>query len=260
VIFKQLNGGKGETNLAGSAMTEARSATSATGAYLPSTASALQWMTNHEGFIKNYSSVAAYFLPNAASGEPFSDAAYQAQLELGLRQKKTPEQFMNDIYIKHAESQYYPAIKQWDQQIVNAKATGDTALASQLASQKSAWEKEYQTINPLLGAKISNYPNARTGAKAQLVVLREMLTKGDVPDGQAPKLQALVNTWDNYQKFITDHPGTDPQTRAQHTAALDVFNQWAEQNLAGGPLADVFNGVFQPLNTNLTKLSTTTGG
>jgi hypothetical protein len=257
VVFKEI-AGYSKTEMPGSAVTESQSRSTVKGAYLPATDSALNWMTTHDDFIKKYSSVAAYFLPTATVNEPFSDAAYKAQIELGLRQKKTPQEFMNDVYVKHAESLFYPADAEWKQKIAAAHAAGNSDLANQLTTERSAWAKQFKALNPIFGAKIDNYPATRAVATGQLADLRKMLHDNAVPDGQATKLQQLVTTWDNYNQFITDHPGTDPQTKAQHTAALSIFNQWAQANLAGTPLADVFNGVFQPLNTNLDKL--TTGG
>lgn len=257
VLFKEI-AGTGKTDLTGSGIPEARSGSTVKGAYLPATDKALDWMTTHDHFIKQYASVAAYFLPTSSANEPFSDAAYKAQIELGLRQKKTPQEFMDDIYVKHAESLFYPANTEWDQKIASAKAAGNNDLATQLTNEKSVWSKQFKALNPLFAAKIDNYPATRSVATGQLADIRKMLSDNAVPDGQAPKLQQLVSTWDNYNKFIADHPGSDAQTKAQHSAALSIFNQWATEHLTGTPLVDVFNGVFQPLNTNLNKL--TTGG
>ena len=72
-----------------SALTQSQSESTTKGAYLPSTDSAFNWMSTNAKFIDKYKSVSAYFLPQSTINEPFSDAAYKAQIEFGLRVKKT---------------------------------------------------------------------------------------------------------------------------------------------------------------------------
>jgi hypothetical protein len=246
--------GTSTTKLPASAYETPQSESTSKGAYLPATERAMAWMDTHTGLIKNYASVAAYFMPVSKTQEPFNDAAYQAQLELGLRVKKTPQEFMNDVYVKHAESAYYPALQQWDQRISRAKASGDNALASQLTQEKSTWEKEFQARNPLLGQKLSEWGPTRANALGQLADLRVMLKNGDAPDGTAGDLRKLITAFDNYEAFIRSHPGgTDANTQAR-SQALDMFNRWATETLTGTPLETLFNGVFRALNSNFTTI------
>jgi hypothetical protein len=263
VVYDPAKAQYSEFKPTASAYETAASKSSAKGAFLPSTESALNWLASNEDFVKKYKSVSAYFLPNATTGDPFSDAAYQAQLELGLRIKKTPQEFMNDVYVKHAESLYYPTKLEFDQRIAAAEAAGDTTTADQWKQSKSVWEKEYQSINPIFKAKLTSGPDNRSTALGQLSDLEAMLRAGEVPNGQAGKLQQLIATYQNYETFIHQHSGGDEQSRAARSNALAMFNGWAQQTLTGTPLADVFNGVFVPLNTNLSQLPTqltTTGG
>lgn len=238
-----------------SAYETGRSKMLASGSYVPATDKALSWMTQNQDFIHTYSSVAAYFVPNESTKDPFSDAAYQTQLELGLRQRKTPAEFMADIYVKHAESQFYPTVAEYDRRIAAAKASGDTATAASLTQSKSAWEAQFKALNPAMGHKLDDYGAARATASDQLADLRTMLSKGAVPDGQANKLQQLVSTWDNYESFIRTQPGSTDAARLARSNALNAFNEWAQHALASTGLADVYNGVFRVLNTNLTKLN-----
>jgi len=254
VAYKE-DGSLDHAKLPASAFETAKSSSTASGAYLPATASTFQWLTNHESFVKKYGTVAAYFLPDQASNEPFSQAAYQAQIQLGLRQRKTPQDFMSDVYTKHAEQLFYPAVDEWNKRIQAAKDEGNDALASQLSTQKSAWEKDFKTRNPMLGAKMDDYGAARQKASQQLGDIRDMLRKGEVPDGLETKLSQLVTAYDNYETFRSRNAGGDKVSVGARSSALDTFNAWAQTHLAGTPLADLFNGVFRVLNTNFDRLS-----
>jgi hypothetical protein len=253
VVYKTDGTGK-QTKLPSSAYETGRSGSTVPGAFMPSTDKALHWMLSNQDFIGQYSSVAAYFLPNATSGDPFSEAAYKAQLELGLRLRKTPQEFMNDVYVKHAESAFYPTLQEFERRKNDAEAAGDDATVKQLQAQKVAWEKDYEARNPLLKAKLDDYGNARHMASRQVTDLKAMLAHHAVPDGQGEALRQLVTTYDEYEAFIGQHQGQTTEAKAIRANALDMFNRWAQDKLSGSPLADVYNGVYRVLNTNLDRV------
>jgi hypothetical protein len=199
--------------------------------------------------------VAAYFLPVATGQEPFNQQAYQTQIELGLRQKKTPQEFYDQFRVRGAEAVYYPAVQGFDQRIAAAKAANDTQLASQWTNAKSTWERQFKAQNPLFAQKIDAYPDARATALGQLADIHRMLKEGNVPQGQAPLLQQLVTNYDNYAAFINQHRGGTRQEHAIRSAALQMFNDWAQQAIPGSQIADLYAGVFRTLNTNLADLT-----
>jgi hypothetical protein len=254
VVYKVDGAPSDETKMPASAYETGRSGSTVKGAYLASTDSALQWMTTHADFVKQYPSVSAYFLPNSTTNEPFSDAAYQAQLELGLRQRKSPQEFMDAVYLKHAESMYYPTVKAYDAKIAEVKLTGDKATASYWTASKSNWEQTYQSINPLLKAKMQDYGNARAKAGNQLIDLQHMYDNNAVPDGQRVLLGQLLQSYKDYENLIQQYKGSDTYNRTVRSNAIQILDQWAADHLTGTPLQDVYNGVFNTLNTNLTKI------
>jgi hypothetical protein len=208
-------------------------------------------MLTNQKFIQKYGNVAAYFLPQANTGEPFSDQAYREQLALGLRQKKTPTEFMNDLYVRNAENIYYPEVQKFDAQIAAAKAAGDTSAASQETTLKSQFEAQFKNQNPLLAEKLDTQGVAGAAAIDALSELRDMLKTNSVPDGQGPLLQGLISAYDGYNEFVQAHKATDSADTNLRSQALAMFNQWVTQHIAGSPLNDLYNGVFRNLNTNL---------
>src|SRR5262249_53494403 len=79
---------------------------------LPATRAAEQWMQNNRDLLANYRTVAAYFVPDDPG--PFDRDAWQAQLEMGLRQRKDIGSFYRDVRIRGAERTYYTALDQRD--------------------------------------------------------------------------------------------------------------------------------------------------
>jgi len=240
---------------ASSAFETAQTQMAAAKVSLPPTTAALKWMTNHSDFISKYGSVAAYFLPQPTTQQPFNDQAYRMQIELGLRQRKTPEGFMNDVTVRNAEAIYYPAVDKLDAQIAQAKAAGNTVLAQQITAAKSQWETDFKAQNAAFGSKIDSFPDSRATAKAELNNLRDMLAKNQVPDGLAPLLGNLVKSYDTYAAFQASHKGQDQTSIQARSAALGAFNGWVTQNISGTPLMDLYNGVLRALNTNLVNLT-----
>jgi hypothetical protein len=224
---------------------------STSGATLPDTTGALRWMEQNAGFINDYKNVAAYFLPMEADTGQFNYGAYQMSLANGLRQRKTPQEFMNDVYVRNAEQTYFPTVKIFDAQIAQAKANGDTTGESQWKDEKKQWENEFYQLNPLFHQKIQSYADARSAALGQLQNLRQMVADGRVPNGLQGELAMLIANYDGLVQYTTL---SGPKTAAEKSAAFQMFNQWAESHIANTPLADLYNGVFRVLDTNLTKL------
>jgi hypothetical protein len=227
---------------------------------LPSTDAALAWMIDNKGFIQHYGNVASYFLPMPKGNEPFSEQAYRAQIELGLREKKTPDDFMQDIYIRDAESTFYPWVAAYNTKIQAAKAAGDTETENAWSDAKSKWEAQFKQQNPLFGNKLDSYGDARALARAQLQNLTAMVAANQVPNGEGKLVDNLIKTYTNYENYIGSIPGQTQDDRDAKTSALQMFNSWAEKNIAGTDLVDLYNGVFRVLNTNIEDLNKLPGG
>ena len=160
---------------------------------------------------------------------------------------------MNDIYVRHAESTYYPTVDEYDKRIQIAKLNGDNAALTQWTQAKSDWEKEYKALNPRLAEKQRQDHYAT--ALDQLTSLRNMLANNEVPGGLNKPLGLLVKAWDGYESYIKQHAGGTNADNAARSGAFQQFNTWAQQHVAGTPLVDLYNGVFRSLNTNLDQVN-----
>lgn len=88
-----------------------------TGATINNTQEALDWITRNHAVVQNHMS-AAYFTPEGTTKT--SDLTlYNEELNMGLRSKQTPEDFLNQMYIKSGSQTYR-----------NDKAIHDAAVAS----------------------------------------------------------------------------------------------------------------------------------
>jgi hypothetical protein len=234
----------------------AHSKATSSNAYLPATNASLNWLESNRDFITKYQNVAAYFIPTADAKGDFNAQAYQTQLELGLRQKKTPEEFYRDVRLRNAESVYFPAVQGFNDRIAAAKAQGDSQTAQQWTKAKSLWEHKFKGQNPYFADKLDSYSVARATARDQFANLQEMVAKGEVPNGNAQLLNELVTNYNNLEGFLKDHNGQTSADVAVKQAARAMFNDWVTQHITGSELADLYNGVFRTLDTNLVNINT----
>jgi hypothetical protein len=235
----------------GSAYTEGASGTDVKGAQLINTESALRWYQSNADFIQKYSTVSAYFIPKGSVADSFSQAAYDFELELGLRKKKAPNQFMADVYTRSEEGQYYAGLNEFDKRIDAAKGAQQEDVAKALKEKKAAWKAQYLARNPFLNEKLSHFGESKDKARAQIRDLKAMLAAGEVPGEHAALLGRMIQTWERYEEYVT----TPGKTQEQKNAARQILDNWAADNVAYSPLADLYNGIFRTINNKLTEVA-----
>lgn len=218
---------------------------------LPATAKSAAWMESNLGFMKQYSNVASYFIPSDTG--QFSDAAYRSQLELGIRQRKTPAEFYNTARITSAEQVYYP---QYDNYQAALAQTSDPAQRASMKQQWSLWTTQFKGANPLFGEKVSNFEDARAVAGDQLRNLKEMVAKNQVPNGWGGNVSTMLNIYNSYESWKGEHKGTDAYSLALKQGAAAKFHTAMAAVVTKNPqLGDLYSGVFRSLDSNLFPLS-----
>jgi hypothetical protein len=235
--------------------TQSGSSSTTKGAIMPATQSALNWMTANTGFIDKYKSVAAYFIPEQSNNEPYSQGAYRAQLEEGLRVKKTPEDFLTDVYAASAASAYYGMEDQYKSDYAQAQAAGNAGEASSMRQDWLAWSKQFKAAHPAFADQTEGSVANVVKAQGQLRDLAAMVSSGDVP-GDA-RVQAavagMVDAYQGYVEFRNSVPGQTNQARADRSAALAQLQDFMTEVVTAVPqVTDLYNGVFRVLNNGLT--------
>lgn len=255
-VVYDMEGAIKSAKLAASAYETPQSESTTSHADIPDTEATLKWMTENRDFINKYGSVAAYFLPEAASNEPFNDQAYKLQQLLGLRQKKTPTEFLTGVQVRNAQSVYYPVVDQVTAEIDQLRQAGQTHLAADLNDKLDVWKKNFKAHNPAFGADLATFSSYPSGAQGQLADLRQMVENKEVPNGWGPTVALLVKNYEGYEEFYDQHRGSDNQDTALRQAALNMLNQWAQQHIpAGSGLQDLWNGVFHELDNSIVDLT-----
>lgn len=246
----------------GEAYTVPQSKSNVQGASLPATQAALDWMQQNQGFLGKYKAVGAYFLPQNTEREPYSQQAYQAQLELGLRRKKTPAEFYADVRVSGAQTQYYAMQDKYNADKQQALGENNQALASTLDQQWASWKKSFKALNPLFADSQADSEKKRLDAVDKLKVLTQMANSGEVPATVPSRvLSDMIRAYGDYENFIQSHPGTDNVTQAMHSQAAQRFSSYMSGVVqTHSEVQGIYNGVFRQLDSNLDSLTVIQGG
>lgn len=236
--------------------TQSGSQSTTSRAVMPATDAALGWMNKHLDFINKYKSVAAFFIPEQSKGDPYSQGAYRAQLEEGLRQRKTPEEFLNGVRVASAASVYYQVEDQYKSDLAAAKAAGNTDLASAHRADWLAWSKQFKALHPTFATHTEGSAANVVEAQGKLSDLRSMVKNGDVPGGLGSTVSGMLQAYDGYREFVRAHPGGTNQAQADRSSALSMFQDYLTQVVAARPaVGDLYAGVFRVLDNQLETLN-----
>jgi hypothetical protein len=203
--------------------------------------------------------VAAYFIPQGAPGTTdgsYSDVAYRAQLEAGIRTYKSLDDYFDQIVLSRGMNEYFQAKDAYDQQRSQLVASGDRSAAGQLDAQWQATKDDIEARNPLLAEKLAAGAENNAARDNQIGQLWQMVrddtpsvTKalGDNRAGVAAMLQAYAD----YQDASTALAGRSSNAATKQRQLLRATYDARIQELAGGPsaqypeLADLARGVFR---------------
>jgi hypothetical protein len=214
-------------------------------ANVQATESSLHWIQQNMDFMKNYSGVAAYFVPQSVQKGTFSYPAYSAELQLGLRQHKTTEDFYNQVAGANANQQYFQLLAARD-----AAIQADPNQARSIHSSFAAAKQQLLKQNPILADTQPDYGAATTAAQDQLAQLQDMVQNGDAPKGVDLNLiTQMLDMYDEYHANLDAFSGSSTRETAAKIQLSAQYNEAWQSFLASHPdMGGVYAGVFRALD------------
>jgi hypothetical protein len=236
-----------------------RTTVGAEDASAPATIAAARYMEENPDFFstdQGYGGpggLAAYFLPQGKAGTKngeFSDVAYRAQLELGIRDHKDLSSYYNDLVLSRGLADYYAAKDAYE---AKATAAGSSpALRAQLDQQWAETRDALKAGNPLLAQKLASYAENNAAIQSDVARLHAL-----VADTRPSTLKALGANRDGVAAMLAARDAyvaaTEPLTNRrgsvatrQRDQAKTRYSAEIEQITAQYPgLADLARGVFR---------------
>lgn len=218
-------------------------------AVVAATQASQAWINNNLSFMQSYKNVAPYFIPKSTQAGPFDLGAYNAELELGLRQHKSTAEFYNDVTVANSTSMFYQALADRD-----AAVAADPTHKSDITAQFSEWEKGFYSLNPTFAETQTDYSQATITATDQLAQLRRMVANPATVPADVPisTVSQMVDAYDHYHQILSMAPGETNQALAVKADVGGQYNEWWHQQLQANPdLAGLYQGVFRTLDNKV---------
>lgn len=169
---------------------------SPSGASLQATAPAEQWINGHQNFINKYPNIAFFMMPNTSGDYDYS--VYNEQLAQGYRVKRSPQQFLNSLYVAAGNAAYYPELAKYESA---ANAQGATSAQREAAYNTfQAWLGPFQKTHPIWSALGPLNAAAKDATMTQAISqIGQMVASHEVPNN--PQAQKVVSLYNAYQQF-----------------------------------------------------------
>ena len=218
------------------------------GAYVPATAEAGQWLNENSSFVNAYPQLAPWAMPHPAANALFSSPTYQQEINLGLRARRSLDSWVQDYYYSKGANTYY-GLEQWFWAAGGAPSKVDAANAQQAlgvtqaeaaqklgvtnaseAQVKQVWDKwkaGFLQANPLFSANYQDRGTQSLERRTSIVsALQDAIATGSLPKSTwSTHVEELMSVYDQVQSFYSQTQGNSAYAtqRSQYKQAMNVI-------------------------------------
>ena len=211
------------------------------GAPLPSTDESINFYFDNQELLDQYPEAGAWLLPISKDKDQRSKYAYDNEVIEGLRVRKTPEEFLNEVKYKEGANIYFASRKDYLDQYEGLK---DAGQKSQAAALKNAWDAQsalFRVAHPVFNEKLIS-SDARERRARTISQMRYLLNDPEVP--QADHFEGLRILMDSFDTYKTNKGSLGLDQSARGRAISEVFKKqfedWSNQFLLDYPDASTF--------------------
>jgi hypothetical protein len=226
---------------------------SASGAPVPSTAPALEFMQNNGEFLQGFDMAAPWFLPQERPEGEYGILETRARnqaLAHELRMQRSPEETLRAIYMAQAAPEYFDSRDVYTQQRLTLKAQGQDEMVAELDTNWRRWKGTYLAQHPIFNQEI-NTPEGKIRRDATVDQIRVLVASPELIPEVAHRAE-LIELMQGLASF-TDAMDSISGERSGY--ARDLRDQWrrefyigAERFVAENPALSVFfNSVIRPV-------------
>jgi len=211
-----------------------------TGADVPESQQAMDWVDSHNGFVNANPLIASFFLPQETNPK-YSPAVGAEQVALGLRTHKTPQQFLDDLYIAAGNHQYF------DIDLPSHEAA--LATTGDKTAEYNNWDayvQQMEKTNPIWG----NWFTSGDRKQQALQVIQDIgraSEAGQLPAG--PQTNGIIGLMNDYLAHLSNMPPgstNNSYLTAQARTENDNFDAYLKTTAKAQPnLAPFINKVLR---------------
>jgi len=207
----------------------------------PATADAMSMYASNEQFFRDYKTGSIWLLPQTNAA--YDQTAYDEAMDLGLRQKKAPQEFLDDFAYARASTFYYAQKDDYEKQLaLTASSHGKQVLENQWSQFSTAYQAAYPVF-----AQVMNDKNGPVKRAESLQNLQVALNDPRAPKGQqTDDVAELVRNYQSYNDYLASIKGTPNVTRVKR-AAQTQFTLYAEDFVKNHPgVQYLYNTLIRP--------------
>lgn len=221
---------------------------STTGASIPQTQEAFDWMNQNKDLLETYKEAAPYLIPqgDASGSSKFSYAPFQLAQQLGISSAIDNSQYLDKVQRVSSMQWYYNLEDQKKAAI--AQTGGNTYAADQVRAQYAPYEQAFFAMHP----DTYQYVQAGSVRDAQRTqVVQEMAQmlqdpRVDTTTPQAQSMQRFLSLYAQFQYNLSAITARGTAGTAQKASLAQQFDQvaqgYANQDATSAML---YNGLFR---------------
>lgn len=207
---------------------------------LPSTEAAYGWMSENEALVEAFPAATPWLLPRNDGGDPFSYRAYQQQIVKGLRKRKTPQEFLDDLYFSIGARDYFAEREQHEAEMLTAVGTGRAEAAESWSNWKAAYFRQHPLFADMLADPTRNQRRRQA--------LEELTMLSSSPDVVPDETAELVQAFDDFRLNIAGLRGDRRQAVIYRRQAMtEEFATWVRWHIERHPhLSGLYLRLIEP--------------
>jgi len=179
--------------------------TSKSGAPLPATKEAGAFFDQNSDYILSFPNAGPWLLPQDPTGAgEHSQYAYDQQTISDLRDKRTPEEFLNAMLFKQGSIMYFKAKDQFDAKMQELKLANNKAGQAILQENWDTKSAVFKAAHPTFTAQLQN-SDAKQRRADVLTEMRLIIKDPQAPQPpQMPDLIRVMNGFEAYESKLND--------------------------------------------------------
>jgi hypothetical protein len=241
IAFIELNADANLQNvLAPLAATVSRTETPS-GAPLPKTEEGILFYINNQELLNQYPEAGPWLLPQDEANSKRSQYAYDTQMITGLRDRRTPGEFLDAMKYKEGAAVYFDSRQRYEQEFLRLKNGGNDEVARQLTNAWENWSALWRASHPIFAEQLVS-SDARERRNRIITQMRYLLNDPEAP--QASHFTALKTLQDTFDAFMTarSYLALDRTSLGENKLALakQQFSNWASNFIRENPLVQSY--------------------
>lgn len=216
---------------------------SATNTALPATSEALDWIQENRVWAQRNPLAAAYLIPQSPG--KYDQEAYNQELALGLRARKSPEQMVRALYAAATNSVFFRDLAVYDK--MKEQYANDPQRLSIVRQQWTDYTRDLANANPVWYAELNN---ADKGMVARQAYTQITAALKDPTTPQSPQTEVISGLVKDYQDYLAALAhARQPGTSLTVSSVEDAWKSYLDDEATKDPLAAAFiHGVLRRLS------------